>query len=147
MSHAATLMHVQTQIDGLCLRADEMELRLEWAGSEPQHANQHRCRPPGQGQQQHPNHHHPPRHHHHQQQPAGHTGPRQHRSKGQPRPKAPEVPGGHPQPSPRRAPQVRQPVTSWAGMGGGHAKFLSMYSVLVLVPVGPRVLCSLLLMF
>ncbi|XP_044043680.1 T-cell surface antigen CD2-like isoform X2 [Siniperca chuatsi] len=77
---------------------DEGELRLAWT-SEQQHQHQHQHNHPPDQQ-----HHH---HHHHQQQPAGHTGPRQHRSKqhhNQQRTRAPNP--SHPQPSPRRPAQA-----------------------------------------
>ncbi|XP_045913722.1 T-cell surface antigen CD2-like isoform X1 [Micropterus dolomieu] len=79
---------------------DEGELRLAWTNEQQQ---QHQYAADQQHQQHHHHHHHP---HHHQQQPAGHTGPRQHRSKqhrDQQRPRAPDH--GHPLPSPRRAAQ------------------------------------------
>ncbi|XP_076579925.1 T-cell surface antigen CD2-like isoform X2 [Chaetodon auriga] len=82
---------------------DEEELRLGWTNTNQQHPPQQHSHPPGQ-------HHH---HHHHQQQPAGHTGPRQHRSKqprSQQRPRAPDQPNGQPQPSPRRPAQAPRPT-------------------------------------
>ncbi|XP_069376601.1 T-cell surface antigen CD2 isoform X3 [Paralichthys olivaceus] len=84
-------------------KTDEEELRLRWAN--PEQRQQHEC----------PQHGHPTSHqrqHQHQQQPAGHTGPRQHRSKQhreqQHRPRAQEStpPPPPPQPGPRRAAQV-----------------------------------------
>ncbi|KAF1371803.1 hypothetical protein PFLUV_G00272890 [Perca fluviatilis] len=79
---------------------DEEELRLAWTND-----------------QQHHQHNHPsdPRHHRCQQQPAGHTGPRQHRSKQQreqqqQHPRALDPPGAYPEPSPRRLPQAPRPV-------------------------------------
>ncbi|XP_073351522.1 uncharacterized protein [Pagrus major] len=84
---------------------DEEELRLGWTNPNQQHHQQQHSHPPNQ-------HHH---HHHHQQQPAGHTGPRQHRSKqqrSQQRPRDPAHPNGQPQPSPRRAAQVPRPVNT-----------------------------------
>ena len=79
---------------------DEEELRLGWTNPNQQHHHHQHGPAPSQ-------HHH---HHHHQQQPAGHTGPRQHRTKqprGQQRPsRDPAHPNGQPQPSPRRAAQV-----------------------------------------
>ncbi|CAK6976913.1 T-cell surface antigen CD2 isoform X2 [Scomber scombrus] len=85
---------------------DEEELRLGW--SKPEHHHHHH----GHGQ-----HDHPPGHnhtHHHHQQPAGHTGPRQPRSKQhrEPRGKLPEPPNGQPQPSPRRPAQAPRPVNN-----------------------------------
>ncbi|XP_063734137.1 T-cell surface antigen CD2 [Eleginops maclovinus] len=76
------------------------EMRLDWATERQlQHQNAQN-RPPD----------HPPPHHHPQQQhPAGHTGPRQHRSKRDPQ-QRPRVPDGHPQPSPRKAAQVPRPA-------------------------------------
>ncbi|XP_044200724.1 T-cell surface antigen CD2 isoform X2 [Thunnus albacares] len=81
---------------------DEEELRLGWTNPEQQQHHHHKHNHP-------PGHHH---HHHHQQQPAGHTGPRQHRHKQHrdPRSKVPDIPNGQPQPSPRRAPQAPRPV-------------------------------------
>ncbi|XP_028427676.1 T-cell surface antigen CD2 [Perca flavescens] len=85
---------------------DEEELRLAWTNEQQQH-HQHQ-------------HNHPtdPRHHRCQQQPAGHTGPRQHRSKQhreqqqqqQQHPRALEPPGAYPEPSPRRLPQTPRQV-------------------------------------
>ncbi|XP_037618497.1 T-cell surface antigen CD2-like isoform X2 [Sebastes umbrosus] len=93
---------------------EEGELRLAWTNEQEQRQHQH-SHPPD-----HPHHHqhnHPPdqRHHrhHHEKQPAGHTGPRQPRSKqnrDQQRPRAPDNPKGHPQPSPRRPAQAPKPV-------------------------------------
>ncbi|XP_028276574.1 uncharacterized protein cd2 [Parambassis ranga] len=92
---------------------DEEELRLEWANSEQEQGHHHH------------HHHHPPDHHHHhqqqqhqQQQPAGHTGPRKHRSQQprkqqqqqQQRPRAPDPTKGHPQPTPRRPAQAPVPT-------------------------------------
>ncbi|XP_070814269.1 T-cell surface antigen CD2-like [Chaetodon trifascialis] len=84
---------------------DEEELRLGWTNVNQQHPPQQHSHTPGQ------HHHH--HHSHHQQQPAGHTGPRQHRSKqprNQQRPRAPDQPNGQPQPSPRRPVQVSRPA-------------------------------------
>lgn len=79
---------------------DEDELRLGWTNPNQQQHHHHH----------HHQHNHPPdQHHHHQQQPAGHTGPRQHRSKQhreQQRPRAPDRLNGQPQPGPRRPAQV-----------------------------------------
>uniref|UniRef100_A0A3Q0S3C1 Ig-like domain-containing protein n=1 Tax=Amphilophus citrinellus TaxID=61819 RepID=A0A3Q0S3C1_AMPCI len=91
---------------------DEGELRLQWSNQERQQHQQQHHHHHHQHQHQHQNH--PDQHqhqhpHHHQQQPAGNTGPRQPRSKqqrAQQRPRAPDPPNGHPQPSPRRAAQV-----------------------------------------
>uniref|UniRef100_A0A3Q0RPU9 Ig-like domain-containing protein n=1 Tax=Amphilophus citrinellus TaxID=61819 RepID=A0A3Q0RPU9_AMPCI len=91
---------------------DEGELRLQWSNQERQHQQQHHHH---HQHQQHQHQNHPDQHqhqhpHHHQQQPAGNTGPRQPRSKqqrAQQRPRAPDPPNGHPQPSPRRAAQPR----------------------------------------
>ncbi|XP_034470182.1 T-cell surface antigen CD2 [Hippoglossus hippoglossus] len=113
-------------------KKDEEELRLRWANPEQQqqhqcpqhghpasrrhqHQHQHQDQPQDQPQDQHQD------QHQHQQpqqqkQPAGHTGPRQHRSK-QHRPRAPEPPAGHPQPSPRRPAQ-----TSRADVNGDDEK-------------------------
>ncbi|XP_072250112.1 uncharacterized protein [Leuresthes tenuis] len=80
------------------LLGDEEELRLGWTNPE----------------QQHHHHNHPPlpdHHHHHQQQSAGHTGPRQNRSRQQ-RPRAPEPNNDRPQPSPRRAAQDLRPANN-----------------------------------
>ncbi|XP_059184251.1 T-cell surface antigen CD2-like [Centropristis striata] len=88
---------------------DEGELRLAWTNEQQQHLqhqHQHNCPP----DQQHHHHHHQ---HPQQQQPAGHTGPRQHRSKQpreQQRPRAPEQSSGRPQPSPRRPAQAPRPA-------------------------------------
>ncbi|XP_071371222.1 T-cell surface antigen CD2 [Centroberyx affinis] len=77
---------------------DEEELRLNFSPEQQQQQQQHR--------------HH---HHHHQQQPAGHTGPRQHRAKPA---RDPEHPKGsdttgthprHPRPSPRTPGQGSRP--------------------------------------
>ncbi|XP_030602420.1 T-cell surface antigen CD2 [Archocentrus centrarchus] len=95
---------------------DEGELRLQWSNQERQHQQQHHHHQHQQHQHQHQNH--PDQHqhqhpHHHQQQPAGNTGPRQPRSKqqrAQQRPRAPDPPNGHPQPSPRRAAQASRPA-------------------------------------
>ncbi|XP_042369207.1 T-cell surface antigen CD2-like isoform X2 [Plectropomus leopardus] len=84
---------------------EEAELRLKWNNEQQHQLNQHNPPP----DHQHRHHH----HHHHQQQPAGHTGPRQHRSKqhrDQQRPRAPDQPGSFPQPSPRRPAQAPRPV-------------------------------------
>ncbi|KAL3045578.1 hypothetical protein OYC64_013780 [Pagothenia borchgrevinki] len=89
-------------------RRRRQEMRLEWT-KEDQHNHQHAQTP----LHDHP--HLPPPHHHHpppqqqQQQPAGHTGPRKHRSKRDPQQK-PRVPEGHPEPIPRRAAQVPRPA-------------------------------------
>ncbi|KAF7214744.1 T-cell surface antigen CD2 [Nothobranchius furzeri] len=87
---------------------DEEELRLDWTNNQQQ--NHHHHLPPLPNQ--HPNRHH--HHHQHQQQQAGHTGPRQSRSKQQhtQRPKVPESTGGqpNPQPQPRRTTQVPRPA-------------------------------------
>ncbi|XP_058510815.1 T-cell surface antigen CD2 [Solea solea] len=88
---------------------DEEELRLRW-GSPLQEQEQQQ-----QQQQRHHQHSHPPNHphhHHHQQQPAGFTGPRQHRSKQHLDPQYPRAQNpasGHPQPSPRRPAQAPRP--------------------------------------
>ncbi|XP_067439839.1 T-cell surface antigen CD2-like isoform X2 [Thunnus thynnus] len=86
----------------LSYSTDEEELRLGWTNPEQQQHHHHKHNHP-------PGHHH---HHHHQQQPAGHTGPRQHRHKQHrdPRSKVPDIPNGQPQPSPRRAQQAPRPV-------------------------------------
>ncbi|XP_041822463.1 uncharacterized protein LOC121627579 [Chelmon rostratus] len=87
---------------------DEDELRLTWTHTNQQHRY---CHPPDQ--QQHHHHHHHHHQHQHQQQPAGHTGPRQHRSKqpcNQQRPRAPDQASGQPQPSPRRPAQNPRPA-------------------------------------
>ncbi|XP_039648628.1 hepatocyte cell adhesion molecule-like isoform X2 [Perca fluviatilis] len=80
---------------------EEEELRLAWTNDQQHHQHQH-------------NHPSDPRHHRCQQQPAGHTGPRQHRSKQhreqQQHPRALDPPGAYPEPSPRRLPQAPQPV-------------------------------------
>ncbi|KAL7369844.1 hypothetical protein ABVT39_010238 [Epinephelus coioides] len=84
---------------------EEGELPLAWT-NEQHHQHSH---PPDQHQRQHHHHH----HHHHQQQPAGHTGPRQHRSKqhrDQQRPRAPDHHGGHPQPGGQPQPSPRRPA-------------------------------------
>lgn len=81
---------------------DEEELRLGWTNQNQQHHHHQHGPAPNQ------------HHHHHHQQPAGHTGPRQHRSKqprSQQRPsRDPAHPNGQPQPSPRRAAQVPRPA-------------------------------------
>ncbi|KAK9523975.1 hypothetical protein VZT92_017849 [Zoarces viviparus] len=75
---------------------EEGELRLAWTNDQHKH-HQH-----NNPQDQHPHHH----HHHPHQQPAGHTGPRQQRSRQQ-HPKNPDQPtSAHPQPSPRRPAQA-----------------------------------------
>ncbi|XP_074483002.1 T-cell surface antigen CD2-like isoform X1 [Sebastes fasciatus] len=93
---------------------DEGELRLAWTNEQEQRQHQH-SHPPNHPHQH--QHNHPPdqrhHHHHHEKQPAGHTGPRQPRSKqnrDQQRPRAPDNPKGHPQPSPRRPAQAPKPV-------------------------------------
>nr|XP_046237939.1 T-cell surface antigen CD2-like isoform X2 [Scatophagus argus] len=79
-------------------RKHEEELRLQLAS-----ANQH-------------HHQHQNQHHHHQQQPAGHTGPRQNRSRQQRNQQrnqqnpTPDHPNGQPQPSPRRPAQAPRPA-------------------------------------
>ncbi|XP_026218484.1 T-cell surface antigen CD2 [Anabas testudineus] len=91
---------------------DEEELRLGFSSEQHDHQFQHKH------QHNHPPDHHPHHHHHHQQQPAGHTGPRQHRSRQhrehreqrEQRHRGPELPPCHPQPSPRRPAQVPSPV-------------------------------------
>ncbi|KAM4559838.1 uncharacterized protein PAE49_012192 isoform 2-T3 [Odontesthes bonariensis] len=77
---------------------DEEEFRLGWTNPEQQH--RHHNHPPV-----------PDHHHHHQQQSAGHTGPRQNRSRQQ-RPRAPEPNNDRPQPSPRRAAQAPRPANN-----------------------------------
>ncbi|XP_037332879.2 T-cell surface antigen CD2-like isoform X2 [Pungitius pungitius] len=67
---------------------EEGELRLAWTNEKQQHHQHHTC----------------PDHHRQDQQPAGHTGPRQQRSRQQ-RPGAPE----QPRPSPRRPAQAPRP--------------------------------------
>ncbi|GAA6225157.1 T-cell surface antigen CD2 [Lates japonicus] len=89
---------------------DEEELRLGCFNPDQQEQQQ-------QHQHHRYQHHHPSDyHHHHHQQPAGHTGPRQHRPKQhrehQQRPRAPDPPNGHPQPSPRRPAQNPKPAVS-----------------------------------
>ncbi|KAM7375030.1 hypothetical protein PAMA_014220 [Pampus argenteus] len=86
---------------------DEEELRLDWTKSERDHHHQHQHNHPS-GQ------HHPHPHPHHQCQPAGHTGPRHHRSKNQsaPHSKLSAPPKSRPQPSPRRAAQRPAPVAT-----------------------------------
>ncbi|XP_031148014.1 T-cell surface antigen CD2 isoform X1 [Sander lucioperca] len=85
---------------------DEGELRLAWTNDQQHQHHQHQ-------------HNHPPDPHHHrcQQQPAGHTGPRQHRSKQhreqqqqQQHLRPLDPPSAHPQPSPRRPAQAPRPV-------------------------------------
>ncbi|XP_069020325.1 T-cell surface antigen CD2-like [Embiotoca jacksoni] len=83
---------------------DEDELRLEWTN--PQQEQQHRRHHHHHHQHNHPPDNHP--HHHRpqqkqQQQPAGHTGPRQTRTKWHPKP--PEAPTGHPKATPRQVPK------------------------------------------
>ncbi|KAK5891169.1 hypothetical protein CgunFtcFv8_018450 [Champsocephalus gunnari] len=92
-------------------RRRRQEMRLEWTKKDL-HNHQHAQTPP----QDHPllllpppPPHHPPPQQQQQQQPAGHTGPRKHRSKRDPQQK-PRVPEGHPEPSPRRAAQVPRPA-------------------------------------
>lgn len=97
-------------LSSLLILTDEREFRLDYANQHHQHHQQQQQQLQHQNQNHPDQHHHPP-HHHHQQQPAGNTGPRQTRSKQQrpqQRPRAPEPPNGHPQPSPRRAAQVGQ---------------------------------------
>ncbi|XP_075950694.1 uncharacterized protein cd2 [Anarhichas minor] len=76
---------------------DEGELRLAWTNDQHKH-HQH-----NDPQDQRPHH-----HHHPHQQPAGHTGPRQQRSRQQ-HPRNPDQPNAHPQPSPRRPAQAPRP--------------------------------------
>ncbi|KAM6893252.1 uncharacterized protein cd2 isoform 1-T2 [Lycodopsis pacificus] len=78
-------------------RKEEGELRLAWTNDQHKH-HQH-----NDPQGQHPHH-----HHHPHQQPAGHTGPRQQRSRQQ-HPRNPDQPSAHPQPSPRRPAQAPRP--------------------------------------
>ncbi|XP_054479836.1 T-cell surface antigen CD2 isoform X2 [Anoplopoma fimbria] len=81
---------------------DEGELRLAWTNEQHQHQNQHNHPP-----DQHPHHHHP------HQQPAGHTGPRQHRPRqhrNHQLPKTPDHPNAQPQPSPRKPAQAPRPA-------------------------------------
>ncbi|XP_068575839.1 T-cell surface antigen CD2-like isoform X2 [Cebidichthys violaceus] len=80
---------------------EEGELRLAWTNDQHQH-HQH-----NHPQEQHP---HQQSHHHHHphKQPAGHTGPRQQRSKQQ-HPRNPDQPGARPLPSPRRPAQAPRP--------------------------------------
>ncbi|XP_033952643.1 T-cell surface antigen CD2-like [Pseudochaenichthys georgianus] len=92
-------------------RRRRQEMRLEWTKKDL-HNHQHAQTPP----QDHPlllllppPHHHPPPQQQQQQQPAGHTGPRKHRSKRDPQQK-PRVPEGNPEPSPRRAAQLPRPA-------------------------------------
>lgn len=81
----------------LCLfvtSPDEEELRLEWTKSnQQQHCHRHNT---------------PPDHDHHrqQQQPAGHTGPRKHRSKQQHGQQQSRNPRSHPHDGPRKPTQV-----------------------------------------
>ncbi|XP_034406122.1 T-cell surface antigen CD2-like isoform X2 [Cyclopterus lumpus] len=70
---------------------EEGELRLAWTNDEEPH-----CHPPGQ---------HPHHLHQHPQQPAGHTGPRQHRHRAPDHANA----DARPQPSPRRSAQATRP--------------------------------------
>ncbi|XP_031708024.1 CD48 antigen-like [Anarrhichthys ocellatus] len=76
---------------------DEGELRLPWTNDQHKH---HQHNDP-QDQRSH-------HHHHSHQQPAGHTGPRQQRSRQQ-HPINPDQPNAHPQPSPRRPAQAPRP--------------------------------------
>uniref|UniRef100_UPI0037E70F06 T-cell surface antigen CD2-like n=1 Tax=Semicossyphus pulcher TaxID=241346 RepID=UPI0037E70F06 len=91
---------------------DEEEFRLGWSNPNQQQQQQ---QPQQRQQQQPPNqrHHHHQQHQqqqqHHHQQPAGHTGPRPHRSKQQ-RHRAPDQPGAQIQPSPRRPAQAPKPT-------------------------------------
>ncbi|XP_034073128.1 T-cell surface antigen CD2 [Gymnodraco acuticeps] len=87
-------------------RRRRQEMRLEWTKKDL-HNHQHAQTPPHDHPLLPPPHHHPPPQQ--QQQPAGHTGPRKHRSKRDPQQK-PRVPEGHPEPSPRRAAQVPRPA-------------------------------------
>ncbi|XP_008290610.1 T-cell surface antigen CD2 [Stegastes partitus] len=89
---------------------DEEELRLEFTNPDQQqqcHHHTDRHQRPHQHQHQHQH------RHQHQQQPAGHTGPRQHRTKQNrsqpPQTRAGEPPNGVPQPSPRRPAQAPRP--------------------------------------
>ncbi|XP_029379698.1 T-cell surface antigen CD2-like [Echeneis naucrates] len=85
------------------LSKDEEELRLGWTNPQQEQREFHQ-----QSHHPHHQHHHQHQHHQHQQQhPAGHTGPRQNRTK---RPRAPDPTNGRPQPSPRAAPQVPKPA-------------------------------------
>ncbi|XP_034720152.1 T-cell surface antigen CD2 isoform X2 [Etheostoma cragini] len=85
------------------LLKEEGELRLQWT-NEQQHPHHHHHHHHQQHQ-----HSHPPEPHHHrgQQHPAGHTGPRQHRSKQHREQQLPRVP---PEPSSRRLPQAPKAV-------------------------------------
>ncbi|XP_056286766.1 T-cell surface antigen CD2-like isoform X2 [Pseudoliparis swirei] len=77
---------------------EEEELRLAWTND--------------QQQQSHPKYEHPHLHQHPQQQPAGHTGPRQQRSRehrDQQRPRAPDHDNANAQPGPRRPAQAQGP--------------------------------------
>nr|XP_020456370.1 T-cell surface antigen CD2-like isoform X2 [Monopterus albus] len=97
---------IRAKVKNRMRQKDEEELRLDWANPEQQQyqhpqqqqQQQQHCQPPG-------------RQPHQQRQPqqAGHTGPRQHRSKQhrEQRLRAPESDNANPQPSPRRAAQVQ----------------------------------------
>ncbi|XP_047431994.1 T-cell surface antigen CD2 [Mugil cephalus] len=94
---------VQTRRKRQLRLKDEDEMRLHWAREEAH--NNHHHHHHNQQQPDHDYHSHP---HHQQQQPAGHTGPRQTRSKqrNQQRGRLPEPPTEQPQPSPRRPAQA-----------------------------------------